>query len=81
MAYIACGSPSLYIKSLYFFLAVLALSAAAAVANIKLRYDTKTPKFAIYGTCVICVFYSTQTTGLYEKIRLGSGTFKSFTAT
>ena len=49
IAYIACGSASLYIKSLYFFLTVLALSAAATVANIKIRYDAKTPRFAIFG--------------------------------
>ena len=58
MAYIACGSASLYIKTLYFFFTVLALSAAANVANIKIRYDAKTPQFAIFGTRVICVFYS-----------------------
>ena len=39
IAYIACGSASLYIKTLNFFLTVLALSAAATVANIKIRYD------------------------------------------
>ena len=32
--------------------------AAANVANIKIRYDAKTPQFAIFGTRVICVFYS-----------------------
>ena len=58
IAYIACGSNSLYIKTLYFFLTVLALSAAAAVANIKIRYDAKTPQLAIFGTRAICVFYS-----------------------
>ena len=58
IAYIACGSASLYIKTLYFFLTVLALSAAATVANIKIRYDAKIPQFAIFGTCVIYVFYS-----------------------
>ena len=57
-AYIACGSASLYIKMLYFFLTVLALSAAASVANIKIRYDAKIPQFAIFGTHVIYVFYS-----------------------
>ena len=56
IAYIACGSASLYIKTLYFFLTVLALSAVATVANIKIRYDAKTPQFAIFGTCVIYVF-------------------------
>ena len=58
IAYIACGSAPLYIKMLYFFLTVLALSAAATFANIKIRYDAKTPQFAIFGTRVICVFYS-----------------------
>ena len=58
IAYIACGSASLYIKTLYFFLTVMALSAAATVANIKIRYDAKTPQFAILGTRVIYVFYS-----------------------
>ena len=56
--YISCGSPSLYIKTMYFFLTVLALSAAATVANIKIRYDAKIPQFAIFGTRVIYVFYS-----------------------
>ena len=59
IAYIACGSALLYIKTLYFFLTVLALSAAATVANIKISYDAKTPQFAIFGTRVIYVFYST----------------------
>ena len=63
--YIACGSASLYIKMLYFILNVLALSTAATVANIKIRYDAKTPQFAIFGTSVICVFYSVQ---LYSNI-------------
>ena len=54
----AFGSASQYIKTLYFLLTVLALSAAATVANIKIRYDAKTPQFAIFGTRVICVFYS-----------------------
>ena len=39
LAYIACGSASLFITTLHFFLTVLALSAAATVANIKIRYD------------------------------------------
>ena len=43
---------------LYFFLTVLALSAAATVANIKIRYDAKTPQLAVFGTRDICVFYS-----------------------
>ena len=43
---------------LHFFLTVLALSAAATVANIKISYDVKTPQFAIFGTRVICMFYS-----------------------
>ena len=58
IANIACGSASLYIKTLYFYFCTLALSAAATVANIKIRYDAKTPQFAIFGTRVICVFYS-----------------------
>ena len=58
IVYIACGSSSLYIKTLYFFPTVLALSAAATVANIKIRYDAKTPQFAIFWTHVIFVFYS-----------------------
>ena len=58
IAYIACGSASLYIKTLYFFLTVLALAAAATVANIEIRYDAKTPQFALLGTRVIYVFYS-----------------------
>ena len=57
IAYIACGSASLYIKMLYFFLTVLALSAAATVANIKIHFDAKTPQFAIFGTRVMCVIY------------------------
>ena len=56
IAYIACGSASLYMKTLYFFLIVLVLSAAATGANIKIRYDAKTRHFAIFGTRVICVF-------------------------
>ena len=55
IAYIACGSASLYIKTMYYFLTVLALSVAATVANIKIRFDAKTPQFAIFGTRVICV--------------------------
>ena len=58
IAYIACGSPSLYIKTLYFFLTVLVLSATATVANVKICYDAKTPHFAIFGTRIICVLYS-----------------------
>ena len=46
IAYIACDSASLFIKTLYF--SVLVLSAAATVAKIKIRYDAKTPQFAIY---------------------------------
>ena len=60
IAYIACGSASLYIKTLYLLFCTLALSAAATVANIKIRYDAKTPQLAIFGTRVICVFYSTH---------------------
>ena len=45
-------------KNAVLFFCTLALSAAATVANIKIRYDAKTPKFAIIGTRAICVFYS-----------------------
>ena len=58
IAYIACGSASLYILTLYFFHTVLALSAVATVANIKIRYDAKIPQFALFGTRVIYVIYS-----------------------
>ena len=54
IAYIAFGSASLYIKTLYSFLIVLALSAAATDANIKIRYDAKVPQFAIFGTRHMC---------------------------
>ena len=50
IAYIACGSTSLYIKTLYFFLTVLALSAAATVANIKICYDAKIPQLYMCST-------------------------------
>ena len=53
IAYIACGSALLYIKMLYFFLYF-----GAPIAYIKIRYDAKTPQFAIFGSHVICVFYS-----------------------
>ena len=53
IAYIVCGSASLYIKTLYFF-----LTALATVANIEICYDVKIPQFAIFGTRVIYVFYS-----------------------
>ena len=62
IGYIVCGSASLYIKTLYFFLTLLALSVAATVAKIKIRYDAKTHQFAIIGTCVIYVFYSMYST-------------------
>ena len=58
IAYIACGSVSLYIKPLYFFICTFFMLAAATVANIKIRCDAKTPQFAIFWTRVICVFYS-----------------------
>ena len=58
IAYIACGSASLYIKTLYFLICTFFMLAAATVANIEIRYDAKTPQFAIFGTRVICVFYS-----------------------
>ena len=56
IAYIACGSASLYIKTVYVFLIVLALSAAATVANTKIRYDAKTPPIGdIWYTRHMCV--------------------------
>ena len=42
------------------FFCTLALSVAATVANIKISYDAKTPQIAIFGTRIICVFYSIQ---------------------
>ena len=54
MAYKACGSASLYIKTLYFLSVLWRCHTAATVANLKIRYVAKTPK------CVTCVFYSTQ---------------------
>ena len=45
-------------KNAVLFFCTLALSAAATIANIKIRYDAKTPQFAIFGTRIICVFYS-----------------------
>ena len=36
----------------------MALSAAATVANIKIRFDANIPQFAIFGKRVIYVFYS-----------------------
>ena len=68
IAYIACGSAQLFIKSLYFFLTVLVLSAAAIIANIKIRYDVKMPQFAIFGTHVICVFYSNNKCPKIQRI-------------
>ena len=58
IAYVACGSASLYIKTLYFFICTFFMVAASTVANIKIRYDAKTRQFIIFGTRVICVFYS-----------------------
>ena len=58
IAYIACGSASLYIKMLYFFICTFFMLGAATVANIKIRHDAKTPQFTIFGTRVICVFYN-----------------------
>ena len=46
-------------KNAVLFFCTLALSAAATVADIKIRYEAKTSQFAIFGTRVICVFYST----------------------
>ena len=45
-------------KNAVHFCYCVALSAAATVANIKIRYDAKIPQFAIFGTSVIYVFYS-----------------------
>ena len=76
IADIACGSASLYIKTMYFFFCTLVLSAAATVANIKIRYDAKTLQFAMFGTSVICVFYSytkQNLCGHYEVIGRGLG--------
>ena len=66
IAYIACGSTSLYIKTLYFFLTVLALSAVATVANIKIRYDAKIPQLAIFGTCMMHPIYMCSTVFNYQ---------------
>ena len=41
----------------------------ATVANIKIRYDAKTPQFAIFGTRVICVFYSIERLNLISPLR------------
>ena len=69
IAYIAYGYASLYVKTLHFFLTVLGLSAAATVANIKICYDAKTLQFALFGTRVICVFYSIR--ALQKYLRVG----------
>ena len=53
-------------KNAVFFFCTLALSAAATVANIKIHYDAKTPQFAIFGTRVICVFYSIREVDIRE---------------
>ena len=75
IAYIACGSNSLYIETLYFFLTVLALSAG----NIKIRYDAKTSQFSIFWTRHICVLqywfsgwvgYNAPTT-IYTRCQVG----------
>ena len=41
----------------------------ATVANIKIRYDAKTPQFAVFGTRVIYVFYSIRFIVLYPPKR------------
>ena len=64
IAYIACCSASRVYKNAVFFFCTLALSASATAANIKIRYDAKTPQFAIFGIRVICVFYC-----LYQHIK------------
>ena len=69
IVYIACGSISLYIKKLYFFICTFFMLAAATVANIKIRYDAKTPKFAIFGTrvlmCVLQYIHTSMDIPLY----------------
>ena len=45
---------AIYKNAVLFYLYFL----LATVANIMIRYDAKTPQFAIFGTRVICVFYS-----------------------
>ena len=45
-------------KSAVLFLCTLTQSAAATVANVKIRYDAKTLQFSIFETHIICVFYS-----------------------
>ena len=57
-------------KNAVLFLTVLVLSAAAAVANIKIRYDAKTPQFAKIGTRVICVFYSMMYFNIFQNMSL-----------
>ena len=53
IAYIACGSASLYIKTLYLFFCTLALSEAATFTK---RYDAKnSPICYIWDTRHMCV--------------------------
>ena len=78
IAYIACGSALLYIKTLYFFLTVVALSAAATVANIKTRYDhglsqyleTGCPNRDFIDFCVSKVWYQIHTINKINPIYL-----------
>ena len=57
-------------KNAVFFSCTLALSVAATVANKKIRYDAKSPHLAIFGTHVICVFYSIGKLSLRTLIRV-----------
>ena len=57
-------------KNAVLFFCTMALSAAGTIANIKIRYDGKTPQFAIFGTRVICVFYSIKQ-GLSQDLETG----------
>ena len=61
IAYVACGSSSLYITTLYFFLYFGAVSGHYRRYDIKISYDAKTLQFAIFETRDICVFYSIWT--------------------
>ena len=67
IAYIARGSALLYINTLYLFLTVLALSAAATVANKKIRYDVKTHQFAAYKNAVLFSYCTGPISGGYRR--------------
>ena len=49
---------AIYKNAVRFSYCTGAVSGGLTVADIKIRYDVKTPQFAIFGACVICVFYS-----------------------